>query len=62
MGPVPSVPFHPEDWPQPQEDGSTILGAAASGKLLVTLTAMIGYIEEQYAACQKAASSPIADH
>jgi len=61
MGPLPTVTFDPATWPDPAPDGTTTLSAEASGHLLVLLSTLVDYLEEQHAACAATATSTPTD-
>jgi len=58
MGPLPVVRFDPASWPDPAEDGTTVLSPEIAGRLLVLITTLTDYIEENHAACAHAATTP----
>lgn len=55
MAPPPKFAIPP--WPDAQPDGTTILAAADVAQVLLLLTMLIDYIEEQHARCATPSSS-----
>ena len=54
MRPLPPITFRPEDWPDPGEDGMTVLDPDTSARVVMLLLDLINSVEAEYARCRKA--------
>jgi hypothetical protein len=55
MAALPPIDFAPEDWPDPQADGSTSLTPELAARFLALLITLTDYLEQQYARCAETA-------
>lgn len=62
MDPIPeAATLLPELWPDPGEDGNTVIPPSTLATIFVSYALLVNYLEKQHAACAKAAAGTPAD-
>ena len=51
MSPLPPILAGPDDWPNPDKDGTTRLSREQAARIGHTISTLTDYLEEQYAKC-----------